>query len=123
MNSLEEQSAGTERKPSDTPALGRRAFACVFGASPVMSPELSVFCTPFVFSIARNADFATRLSVLSMDMLILELTRESRITGAKHWLQEKLGKRISDPVQRALGSDACIANVMVPPGRLLHVDC
>lgn len=55
---------------SDAPALGRRAFACVFGATPVMSPELSAFCVPFVFATGRNGDFATRLSVLSMDMIV-----------------------------------------------------
>ena len=62
-------------------AVGRRkmrlAVAYGFGASPLMSPLLAHQCAPFIMSFARNADYVTRLSILGVDRLILELTENS----------------------------------------------
>merc|ERR1712113_329830 len=83
----------------------RNAFAYVFAASPFMSPELARRCVPFVVSISRNADWVTRLSVLSLDQFILELTQTSAPNVVKRWLQAKFSKRVSDPAMRAFGGN------------------
>jgi len=79
---LREEPEGTsDREEEQAPAAAeafRKTVAYTFGGSPLMSPELGVRCAPFVLSVSRNFDFVTRLSVLGVDRLMLELTDEER---------------------------------------------
>lgn len=104
----------------------RSAVAYGFGTSPLMSPLLSQRCMPFIMSFARNADFVTRLSTLSVDRLILELTENSGPKLVKNWFVAKFGNpqqsTTNTPKMRAFGDPNCIAEVLTPPGTMIHID-
>jgi len=105
-----------------------RAVAYAFGTSPLLSPDLAERCTPFVLSVARNADYITRLSVFGMDRLMLELTEHSVFRRAKQWVLRGMGREElanNDKVatrNRAFGDCARVAEILSPPGRLVHID-
>jgi len=105
-----------------------RAVAYAFGTSPLLSPDLAERCTPFVLSVARNADYITRLSVFGMDRLMLELTEHSVFRRAKQWLLRGLGREElanhdkAATRNRAFGDCARVAEILSPPGRLVHID-
>jgi len=105
-----------------------RAVTYAFGTSPLLSPDLAERCTPFVLSVARNADYITRLSVFGMDKLMLELTERSAFRRAKQWLLRGMGREElanNDKAatrNRAFGDCARVADILSPPGRLVHID-
>jgi hypothetical protein len=104
------------------------AVAYAFGTSPLLSPDLAERCTPFVSSVARNVDYITRLSVFGMDRLMLELTEHSVFRRAKQWLLRSTGREEmanNDKAatrNRAFGDCARVAEILSPPGRLVHMD-
>lgn len=115
-------SAAVEMATGATPI---EAFAFGFGPSPLMSPDLAMRCAPFVLSVARNVDYVTRLCAFSADRLTLELTERSAAKLAKQWLSTKLRRpelQDNEPRNRVFGQDRPTAEVLVPPGQLLHVD-
>jgi len=104
------------------------AVAYAFGTSPLLSPDLAERCTPFVLSVARNVDYITRLSVFGMDRLMLELTEHSVFRRAKQWVLRGMGREElanndkAAPRNRAFGDCARVAEILSPPGRLVHID-
>eukprot|EP00927_Polykrikos_kofoidii_P023591 TRINITY_DN21682_c0_g1_i1.p1 TRINITY_DN21682_c0_g1~~TRINITY_DN21682_c0_g1_i1.p1 ORF type:complete len:564 (+),score=100.16 TRINITY_DN21682_c0_g1_i1:129-1820(+) len=117
--------------PASPPPLAwplpmRKAFAYAFGASPIFSPELARKMMPFVLSVSRDADYISRLSIFSMDRFILELTEKSAPKLVKNWFVSKLGLPRSvggsrTARERVFGDSAAVPEMMLPPGRLLHV--
>merc|ERR1711879_687342 len=93
-----------------------------------MSTALADQCSSFVVSVTRNVDYITRLSVFGMDRLMLELTEKSAPKLAKQWLLSKMGcteqLNASRTLarDRAFGDHAEVADILVTPGRLLHID-
>jgi len=123
-----------EGEASDAAGHGRPALlaatAYAIAPSPLLDPELAERCAPFIMSIMRNVDYITRLSVFAVDRLILELTERSAPKLATNWLLEKFGHKrkqglhsqTSSARSRVFGNAAQIADVLVPPGRVLHVN-
>lgn len=118
----------TLESTSEPSASMHHALAYVIGASPLMSPVLADQCASFVVSVTRNVDYITRLSIFGMDRLMLELTEQSAPKLAKQWLLEKMGRTQELSASRAVsrnrafGDGAKVAEILVTPGRLLHMD-
>eukprot|EP00427_Karlodinium_veneficum_P067171 CAMPEP_0169306884 /NCGR_PEP_ID=MMETSP1017-20121227/991_1 /TAXON_ID=342587 /ORGANISM="Karlodinium micrum, Strain CCMP2283" /LENGTH=553 /DNA_ID=CAMNT_0009400123 /DNA_START=75 /DNA_END=1736 /DNA_ORIENTATION=- len=105
----------------------RNAVAYCFGAPPVMSPLLAQKCAHFIVSFARNNDYITRLSVLSVDRLVLELTESSAPRMFKDWFLSKVKspeqlQSLANPRTRAFGNNDRIPELLIPPGTLVHID-
>lgn len=143
-----------------TPAPFSNTIAYCFGGAPLLTPELAAKCKGFVLSVGRNLDMVTRLSALTVDGLLYEMTERSAPRIARRWLKKSksldsnmvspcpkrpshlermLGIKSRLPesctpdtetsrssklshLERIFGHEAHMAESLVTPGKLLHID-
>lgn len=114
---------GEYDKEGDPVAL-RQATAYGIGTPPLLSAELAERCRHFIFTVVQGMDFVSRLSVFAIDQLLYELTELSAARRAVRWIKKALGKEDgrNTHFERTFGPDCFVAQVMVTPGRILHID-
>jgi len=107
----------------DPPAL-RRTTAYGIGTPPLLTPELAEESLQWAVSIERGMDFISRLSVFGVDRLLFELTQASAAKMATDWFMKSIGQANNHHkrFERTFGLDREVAVVLMPPGRILHID-
>lgn len=114
---------GEGAEDGDPPAL-RRASAYGIGTPPLLSPELAERTAGFVVTLVRGMDFISRLSVFAVDRLLYELTQASAGKIFTDFFMKSIGGQ--DPYkkrfERTFGPDIAVAEVLLPPGRIVHID-
>lgn len=107
---------------SDPPALASTT-AFGMGTPPLVNPGLADEMRPWALSIERGVDFISRLSVFSVDRFVFELTQASVAKMATDWLMRSIGMDAShERFKRHFGEGKEVAEVLVPPGRIIHLD-
>jgi len=108
----------------DPPAL-RETTAYAIAAPPLLSPKLAEECQPWAVSVVRGRDFISRLSVFQVDRLVFELTQASAAKKAKDWFSNAFGwteDSAKKRYERNFGDGKEVAELLSPPGRILHLD-
>jgi hypothetical protein len=85
--------AGQKRKIWAPPLTHdfKNMFSIGVGSPACFTREVARWCEPFIYSVSRNYDFASRISVMTVDRLLMETSSNSMWTKTSDWTKSLFG--------------------------------